>query len=112
MSLTDHSSAAGILLWVWTINTEVTAAGSSFSSFFLAESTGFPPAAAAAAAAADDDDDDEDDVTGVEVAGLTACTGVDADVLTTDDVLAVADGGFVTDVGALPCSDTNNNTTS
>jgi len=75
----------------------------------LAESTGFPPAAAAAAAAAAADDDDDDDVTGVEVAGLRACTGVDADVLTTDDVLAVVDGGLVTDVGALPCSDTKNN---
>jgi len=72
----------------------------------LADSTSFPPAAAA-----DDDDDDDDDVTGVEVAGLTAGAGVDADVLTTDDVLAVVDGGLVTDVGALPCSDTDHNNT-
>ena len=81
---------------------DTTAAGSSFSSFFLADSCNFT-------AAADEDVDD----TGVEVAGLTACEGVETDVLTTDeDADVVDDGAFTACVAALPCcDDAANNTT-
>jgi len=65
---------------------EITTVGSSFSSFFLAASSGFP------VAAVDDDD------AGVEMPGLTAWASVETEVLTTDELAAVVDGGLV----ALP----------
>ena len=63
------------LQWV-----DITAATSSLSNFFFADSTVFP-----AAAAADDGDEDAS----VEVAGLTSWAGVEVDVLTME-VLAAA----------------------